>query len=93
MFYVFRLRKTPRKDLSEELKEQELSTRFVKPLLSGLFDDPDNDVMLRFTGLITVGANSFKLSFSDIVGKSFCVLSKRFAGRLDPHSFYCLFRG
>ncbi|KAI8875290.1 hypothetical protein K501DRAFT_263983 [Backusella circina FSU 941] len=44
------------KVLSEEIKEQELSTRFVEPLLTGLFDDPDNNVLLRFTGLITAEA-------------------------------------
>lgn len=41
------------KVLSEDIKKQELSTRFVEPLLTGLFDDPDNNVLLRFTGLIT----------------------------------------
>lgn len=34
------------KVLSEEIKEQELSTRFVEPLLTGVFDDPDNNILL-----------------------------------------------
>lgn len=46
MFYAFRIGKVLCKDLSEEIKEQELSTRFVEPLLSNLFDDPDNNVLL-----------------------------------------------
>jgi hypothetical protein len=47
MFFVFRPGKVLCKGLSEEIKEQELSTRFVEPLLTGLFDDPDNNVLLR----------------------------------------------
>lgn len=56
MLCVFRLGKILRKDLSEEIKEQELSTRFVEPLLSGLFDDPDNNVVLRlYVVFIVIG--------------------------------------
>ncbi|KAG2235615.1 hypothetical protein INT48_002389 [Thamnidium elegans] len=48
------LSKVLRNIISEEIKEQELSIRLVNPFLSGLVNDPDKDVLLRLTGLITV---------------------------------------
>jgi hypothetical protein len=43
----YRLSKVLSKYISEDIKEQESSTRFVDPFLTGIFDDPDNDVLLR----------------------------------------------
>ncbi|KAI8090598.1 hypothetical protein BDF21DRAFT_377731 [Thamnidium elegans] len=53
-FIYYRLSKVLRNIISEEIKEQELSIRLVNPFLSGLVNDPDKDVLLRLTGLITV---------------------------------------
>ncbi|CAO3647145.1 unnamed protein product [Mucor hiemalis] len=63
------------KALSEEIKEQELSTRFVEPLLAGLFDDPDNNVLLRFTGLITAEAKK-KLEFNEKTTRHHCYINR-----------------
>ncbi|GAA5808458.1 hypothetical protein MFLAVUS_001849 [Mucor flavus] len=50
----YRLFKVLRHGLSEQIQEQELSTRLVDAFLSSLFDDPDNNILLSFTGIITV---------------------------------------
>lgn len=51
---LLRLGKVLCRGLSEDIKEQELSTRFVEPLLTGLFDDPDNNMLLRLYVIFTV---------------------------------------
>ncbi|ORX62605.1 hypothetical protein DM01DRAFT_1330734 [Hesseltinella vesiculosa] len=39
----------PKKKIMEEVKEQELITRFVEPALRPIFDDLDNGVLFRWT--------------------------------------------
>ncbi|KAI8370591.1 uncharacterized protein BYT42DRAFT_617132 [Radiomyces spectabilis] len=48
--------KLPRFPIVEDINETELCTRFVDPLLMGLFDDPDNGVYLRRTNETTMEA-------------------------------------
>ncbi|OAD77796.1 C2H2-type zinc finger transcription factor [Phycomyces blakesleeanus NRRL 1555(-)] len=42
--------------IAEDINEFELSTRYVDPFLSGLFDDPDEGIYLRWTNEITLEA-------------------------------------
>ncbi|KAG2192328.1 hypothetical protein INT46_008854 [Mucor plumbeus] len=63
------------KVLCKGLSEQELSIRFVEPLLTGLFDDPDNNVLLRFTGLITAEAKK-KLEFNEKTTRHHCYITR-----------------
>ncbi|KAL0090549.1 hypothetical protein J3Q64DRAFT_1832217 [Phycomyces blakesleeanus] len=41
------IRKLPPVPTAEDTNELELSTRYVAPFLSGLFDDPDEDIYIR----------------------------------------------
>ncbi|KAI8877495.1 hypothetical protein K501DRAFT_337389 [Backusella circina FSU 941] len=43
------IRKLPPVPIAEDTNEFELSTRYVDPFLSGLFDDPDEGIYLRWT--------------------------------------------
>ncbi|KAL0089831.1 hypothetical protein F4703DRAFT_1842864, partial [Phycomyces blakesleeanus] len=43
------IRKLPPVPTAEDTNELELSTRYVAPFLSGLFDDPDEDIYIRWT--------------------------------------------
>ncbi|KAI9280291.1 hypothetical protein BC943DRAFT_267523, partial [Umbelopsis sp. AD052] len=42
--------------IAEDTNELELSTRYVDPFLSGLFDDPDEGIYLRWTNEQTLEA-------------------------------------
>ncbi|KAI8388926.1 uncharacterized protein BYT42DRAFT_492138 [Radiomyces spectabilis] len=46
--------KLPNQPMEEDFGEAELCSRFVEPFLSGLFDDPDNGVYLRWTNEATL---------------------------------------
>lgn len=48
--------KLPNQPLEENFGEAELCSRFVEPFLSGLFDNPDNDIYLRWTNESTLEA-------------------------------------
>lgn len=50
------MRKLPCVSIAENANEYELSTRYIDPLLRGLFDDPDQGVFLRWTNEITLEA-------------------------------------
>ncbi|KAG2182612.1 hypothetical protein INT44_005591 [Umbelopsis vinacea] len=50
------IRKLPPVPIAEDIKELELSTRYVDPFLSGLFDDPDEGIYLRWTNEQTLEA-------------------------------------
>ncbi|SAL99042.1 hypothetical protein [Absidia glauca] len=50
------IRKLPPTAIAEDTNELELSARYVDPFLSGLFDDPDEGVYLRWTNEITLEA-------------------------------------
>lgn len=43
------IKKIPRTPLAEDSNEMELCSRFVDPFLSGLFNDPDQNIFLRWT--------------------------------------------
>ncbi|ORX42785.1 hypothetical protein DM01DRAFT_1340968 [Hesseltinella vesiculosa] len=45
--------------MDEDANETELCTRFIDPFLSGLFDDPDQGVYLRWTNDATLEAKSY----------------------------------
>ncbi|KAI8991908.1 hypothetical protein BDF20DRAFT_904303 [Mycotypha africana] len=47
------IRKLPPVPIAEDINELELSTRYVDPFLSGLFDDPDEGIYLRWTNELT----------------------------------------
>lgn len=48
--------KLPNQPLEENFGEAELCSRFVEPFLSELFDNPDNDIYLRWTNESTLEA-------------------------------------
>ncbi|KAI9483107.1 MAG: hypothetical protein EXX96DRAFT_599675 [Benjaminiella poitrasii] len=50
------VKKLPRVPVKEDVNESELNIRFVDPFLCGLFDDPEEDVFLRWTNDITFEA-------------------------------------
>lgn len=50
------IRKLPPVPITEDVKELELSTRYVDPFLSGLFDDPDESIYLRWLNELTLEA-------------------------------------
>lgn len=50
--------KLPKQPLEENFGEAELCSRFVEPFLSGLFDNPDDDVFLRWTNETTLETKS-----------------------------------
>lgn len=52
------IEKLPRVSLSEEYNEMELCSRFVDPFLSEMFDDPDQDIFLRWTNEATLEAKN-----------------------------------
>ncbi|KAI8086653.1 uncharacterized protein BX664DRAFT_264424 [Halteromyces radiatus] len=57
------LEKLPRTGIVEEVKENELCTRYADPLLCGLFDDPDAGIFLRWTDQTTLeGKKSLNIS-------------------------------
>jgi hypothetical protein len=49
-------RKLPRVSLAEESNEMELCSRYVDSFLSGLFDEPDEGIFLRWTNETTLEA-------------------------------------
>jgi hypothetical protein len=52
------IKKLPRMSLAEDSNEMELSSRFVDPFLSGLFDDPDQNIFLQWTNETTLEAKN-----------------------------------
>ncbi|CEG66161.1 hypothetical protein RMATCC62417_02792 [Rhizopus microsporus] len=50
------IRKLPPVPIAEDINKLELSTRYVDPFLSGLFDDPDEGIYLRWTNELTLEA-------------------------------------
>ncbi|KAG1463808.1 hypothetical protein G6F46_002580 [Rhizopus delemar] len=56
MAIIEMVRKLPRVSISEDTNEYEISTRYVNPFLCGLFDDPDQDIFLRWTNETTLEA-------------------------------------
>ncbi|KAG1438715.1 hypothetical protein G6F56_012546 [Rhizopus delemar] len=52
------IKKLPRMSLAEDSNEMELCSRFVDPFLSGLFDDPDQNIFLRWTNETTLEAKN-----------------------------------
>ncbi|KAI8886245.1 hypothetical protein K501DRAFT_310081 [Backusella circina FSU 941] len=48
----------PRMSLAEDSNEMELCSRFIDPFLSGLFDDPDQNIFLRWTNETTLEAKN-----------------------------------
>ncbi|CAO3691106.1 unnamed protein product [Umbelopsis ramanniana] len=50
------IRKLPPVPITEDVKELELSTRYVDPFLSGLFDDPDEGIYFRWSNELTLEA-------------------------------------
>ncbi len=56
MHNVNLIRKLPPVPIAEDTNEFELSTRYVGPFLSGLFDDLDEGIYLRWTKEITLEA-------------------------------------
>jgi hypothetical protein len=46
---ILMIRKMPCEPLAENLNEAELGARYIDPFLSGLFDEPDNNMFLRWT--------------------------------------------
>lgn len=55
------IKKLPRMSLAEDSNEMELCYRFVDPFLSGLFDDPDQNIFLRWTNETTLEAKLVEL--------------------------------
>ncbi|KAI7850129.1 hypothetical protein BDC45DRAFT_519070 [Circinella umbellata] len=43
------IEKLPNQDIKEDFLELEFYHRFIDPILSGLFDDPDNGILFRWT--------------------------------------------
>ncbi|KAI8137884.1 hypothetical protein BJV82DRAFT_674326 [Fennellomyces sp. T-0311] len=52
------IEKIPKQELEDEIKEFELRQRYHDPILSGLFDDPSNDVWFRWTSVTNQEAKS-----------------------------------
>ncbi|GAA5811663.1 hypothetical protein MFLAVUS_005104 [Mucor flavus] len=52
------IKKLPHMSLAEDSNEMELCSRFVDPFLSGLFDDPDRNIFLRWTNETTSEAEN-----------------------------------
>ncbi|KAG0167271.1 hypothetical protein DFQ29_000540, partial [Apophysomyces sp. BC1021] len=52
------IKKLSRVSLTENSNEIEFCSRFVDPFLSGLFDDPDQDIFLRWTNETTLQAKN-----------------------------------
>jgi hypothetical protein len=50
------IRKLPAVPIAEDVKELELSTRYVDPFLSGLFDDPDEGMYLMWSNELPLEA-------------------------------------
>ncbi|KAI8388647.1 uncharacterized protein BYT42DRAFT_491575 [Radiomyces spectabilis] len=50
--------KLPLVAIEENVNEMELCSRFIDPFLAGLFDDPDNDIYLRWLDEITLEAKA-----------------------------------
>ncbi|ORX48778.1 hypothetical protein DM01DRAFT_260139 [Hesseltinella vesiculosa] len=48
--------KLPRHQISNDINESELGSRFIDPFLCGLFDDPDQGIFLRWTNELTLEA-------------------------------------
>ncbi|ORX51912.1 hypothetical protein DM01DRAFT_1323768 [Hesseltinella vesiculosa] len=46
------IEKLPKENFKDAVQEAEHCARFVDPILSGLFDDPENDVFFRWTSVI-----------------------------------------
>ncbi|KAI8388449.1 uncharacterized protein BYT42DRAFT_492348 [Radiomyces spectabilis] len=51
------VRRLPSEPIREDFGEAELCSRFVDPFLSGLFDNPDDDVYLRWTNVFNGKTN------------------------------------
>ncbi|CEP20080.1 hypothetical protein [Parasitella parasitica] len=58
------IRKLPPLLIEEDANESELCSRFVEPFLSGLFDDPDAGVYVRWTNEMTLEAKKYGLQES-----------------------------
>lgn len=48
LYFTYRLMKLPDDLLMDDVKEMELITRYLDPVLHPLFDDLDNDVIFRW---------------------------------------------
>lgn len=52
------IKKLLRLSLAEDSNEMEFCSRFVDPFLSGLFDDPDQNIFLRYSNETTLEAKN-----------------------------------
>ncbi|KAI7891587.1 uncharacterized protein EV154DRAFT_481019 [Mucor mucedo] len=51
IFVLYRIEKLPNQDVKEDVLESELCQRYIDPILSGLFDDPDKGILFRWTSV------------------------------------------
>jgi hypothetical protein len=54
------IRKLPPVPIAEDINEFVFSTQYVDPFLSGLFDDPDQGIYLRWTNEVTLEARQYE---------------------------------
>ncbi|KAI9265173.1 hypothetical protein BDA99DRAFT_436760, partial [Phascolomyces articulosus] len=52
------IEKLPTHQLKDEVQEFELCQRFIDPILSGLFDDPEHNILFRWTSVMNEEAKN-----------------------------------